>query len=130
MCASVGAIRGQAVVGRPGRSGDEELSGRALEVGEPAGEAVTGSFRTTNLGIVMAESGLRPVECLLTQPGLVLWTGRERGGGVRSGVEEGREVGREEGPHGVILGNVWRGVRGHRARAGGGSGAGQAPQAR
>jgi len=30
------------------------------------GMAVTGSFRTTNLGVVMAESGLRPAECLLS----------------------------------------------------------------
>jgi len=29
------------------------------------GRAVTGNFRTTNLGVVMAESGLRPAECLL-----------------------------------------------------------------
>ena len=29
------------------------------------GRAVTGNFRMTNLGVVMAESGLRPAECLL-----------------------------------------------------------------
>src|SRR5258705_4226914 len=29
------------------------------------GRAVTGNFRTTNLGVVMAESGLRPAESLL-----------------------------------------------------------------
>ena len=29
------------------------------------GRAVTGNFRTTNLGVVIAESGLRPAECLL-----------------------------------------------------------------
>ena len=29
------------------------------------GWAVTGNFRTTNLGVVMAASGLRPAECLL-----------------------------------------------------------------
>ena len=29
------------------------------------GRVVTGNFRTTNLGIVMAESGLRPAESLL-----------------------------------------------------------------
>ena len=29
------------------------------------GRAITGNFRTTNLGVVMAESGLHPAECLL-----------------------------------------------------------------
>jgi len=29
------------------------------------GQAVTGNFRTTNLGVVMAESGLRPAESIL-----------------------------------------------------------------
>ena len=39
---------------------------RSPEVGEPDGEGGDGNFRTTDLGVVMAESGLvRPAECLL-----------------------------------------------------------------
>ena len=61
---SVGAIRRRAVVGRPERLGGEEPMRRAPEAGEPA-RAITGNFRTTNLGVVMAESGLRSAKSLL-----------------------------------------------------------------
>jgi len=56
-------------------------------------------------------------------------SGRERGGGVRGGVEEGEVVGREEGAHGVLPGGLRRRVRGDCARPGSGSGALQTTQA-
>ena len=62
---SVGAIRGRAVVGQPERLGGEEPVHERQKLENPLGRAITGNFRTTNLGVVMAESGLRPTESLL-----------------------------------------------------------------
>ena len=65
MCTSVGAIRGRAVVGRSERLGGEEPVRELQKLENQLGRAVTGNFRSTNLGVVMAESGLRPAESLL-----------------------------------------------------------------
>ena len=65
MRASVGTIWGRAVVGRPGRRGVKNRCDELQRLENQLGRAVTGNFQTTNLGVVMAESGLRPAESLL-----------------------------------------------------------------
>ena len=64
MRSSVGAIRGRAVVGRLERLVKNRCD-ELQKLENQLGRAITGNFRSTNLGVVMAESGLRLAVSLL-----------------------------------------------------------------
>jgi len=62
--ASVGTVRGRIVVGCPEGSGVKNRHDELQKLQNQLGKGIAGNLRTTNLGVVMAESGLRPAASL------------------------------------------------------------------